>query len=76
MPLLLPVLLALFCSSCQRGKAFYPVSGHVFADGKSAAGVTVVFHPVDDTDPQPVQPSAVVGADGSFVLRSFLVDKG
>ncbi len=61
--------------SCQGGKRFYPVRGHVFADGKPAEGVTIVFHPLDDPDPQPVQPSAVVQADGSFVLRSYVVQQ-
>jgi hypothetical protein len=47
----------------------------VFADGKPAEGVMVIFHPLDDPDPQPVQPSAVVQPDGSFELRSYLVQQ-
>jgi hypothetical protein len=71
--LLIPVLIALCCSSCQRGKQFYPVRGHVFANGKPAEGVMIVLHPLDDPDPEPVQPTAIVGADGSFTLKSYLV---
>ncbi len=44
---------------CQRGKAFYPVKGQAFVDGKPAAGVTIVFHPLESTDP-PLLPSAIV----------------
>jgi hypothetical protein len=66
-------LVALCCPACQRGKRFYPVRGQVLADGKPAKGVMVIFHPLDDPDPHPVQPSAVVQEDGSFALRSYLV---
>ena len=66
-------LVVLCCSSCKGGKQFYPVRGQVFVDGKPGAGVMVVFHPVNDPDPEPVLPTAVVGADGSFLLKSFVV---
>jgi hypothetical protein len=72
---LLGIALVLLCSSCQGGKRFYPVRGQVFADGKPAQGVTIIFHPEDDSDPQPLQPSAIVQADGSFVLHSYVVEK-
>src|SRR5262249_15204174 len=73
--LLVSALLVLCCSSCQGGKRFYPVRGKVFANGKPAEGVTIILHPLDDPGPKPVQPSAVVQADGSFELKSFLVDQ-
>jgi hypothetical protein len=68
-------LAAFCCSSCGGGKKFYPVHGHVFVNGKPAEGVMIVLHPVDDPDPKPVQPTARVQADGSFELKSFLVDR-
>jgi hypothetical protein len=68
-------LIVLCCASCRKGKSFYPVRGQVFADGKPAQGVTVIFHPEDEADPDPVQPSAVVAADGSYVLRSYVVQE-
>ena len=71
--LLVPALLAACCVSCGGGKRFHPVRGKVFADGKPAEGVMVVLHPADDADPQPVQPTGVVGADGSFELRTYVV---
>src|SRR5262249_2767250 len=73
MPLLVAALVMLGGSSCQGSKRFYPVRGQVFANGKPAEGVTIIFHPLDESDPQRIQPSAVVQADGSFVLRSYLV---
>src|SRR5947209_6748196 len=69
----LPVLIALVCTSCQGGVPCYPVRGQVFVNGKPAAGATVVFHAEGDAGPNAVQPSAVVEADGSFALRSFFV---
>jgi hypothetical protein len=69
------LLLALCCVACQGGKRFHPVRGQVFADGKPAAGVTVTFHPLEGTDTPTVQPSAIVQADGSFELRSYLVQE-
>jgi hypothetical protein len=72
---LLVVLILLGVSSCQGGKRFYPVRGYVFVDDKPAEGVTIIFHPLDDSGPKPVQPSAVVQADGLFVLNSYLVQE-
>jgi hypothetical protein len=68
------ILMALGCCSCQRGKPFYPVHGKVLVDGKPAEGVTIVFHPLENTEP-PLLPSAIVAADGSFTLQSWLVEK-
>ena len=70
-PLVLLVLATLGGVSCSGGKPCYPVRGKVLVNGKAAEGVTVVFHPTGDADA--VQPSAVVGADGSFTLRSYFV---
>jgi hypothetical protein len=70
---LMLVLTALCCASCQGGKVCYPVRGQVFVNGQPAAGVMVVLHAIDDPDPNPVQPSGVVQADGSFTLKSFFV---
>ena len=67
------LLLLLGGMSCQAGKRFYPVRGQVFIDGKPAEGVTIVFHLEDDPDQPPTQPTAIVQADGSFELRSYLV---
>src|SRR5687767_1253519 len=69
------VVVTLACVSCSSGKRFYPVRGKVLVNGKPAEGVTVVFHPQDDNDPKPVQPSAITAADGSFSLRGFIVQQ-
>ena len=71
--LVLLVLAALCGVSCSGGKPCYPVRGKVFVNGKPAEGVTVVFHATGDPEENPVQPSAVVGADGSFTLKSYFV---
>jgi hypothetical protein len=73
-PLVLAALVALCCCSCQGGRKFYPVKGKVLVDGKPAEGVTVVFHPREPSDP-PMSPYAIVAADGSFALQSWLVDE-
>ncbi len=67
-------LLALCFTSCDRGKRFYPVTGKVFVDGKPGEGVMVIFHPLQESDP-PLLPQALVGADGSFTLQSWIVDE-
>src|SRR5688572_17478751 len=72
--LLLCPLLALCFGSCQDNHRFSPVRGSVLVDGKPGEGVMVVFHPVEQTDP-PLQPYAVVGADGTFSLQSWLADE-
>jgi hypothetical protein len=72
--LLLCALLSASLCSCQGGKRFYSVHGRVSVDGKPAEGVTVVFHPLEQTDP-PLQPYAVVGSDGSYKLLSWLVEE-
>src|SRR5438045_8569064 len=72
-PLVMLVLATLCCVSCGGGKPCYPVRGKVLVNGKAAEGVTVVFHPTGDADADAVQPSAVVGADGSFTLHSYFV---
>jgi len=33
-----------------------------------------MFYLIDDTDRRPVQPSAIVQADGSYELKSFVLD--
>src|SRR5262245_25421017 len=73
-PLFAVLLVVLCCSSCQEGKKFYPVRGQVLVDGKPAERALVVFHPVDDADPQKIQPSAAVEADGSFNLKSYIAE--
>lgn len=70
----LTAIVALCCSSCGYGKRFYPVTGKVLVDGKPAEGLTVVFHPATETEP-PLQPTAIVGSDGSFTLQSWLVEE-
>jgi hypothetical protein len=68
------VLAALCCTSCQDGKTFYPVTGRLMVDGKPGEGVKIVFHPIDDPESS-LLPSAVVAADGSFTLKSWLVEE-
>lgn len=70
-----PLLLfaAISLSSCQAEKSYFPVHGKVLADGKPAQGATVVFHPMDEADAKLVKPSAVVQADGSFAIQSYLM---
>jgi hypothetical protein len=65
-------LAALCCCSCG-GKKFYPVRGSVTVNGQPAAGVSVVFALVGDPDAKPLQPSAIVGPDGTFELKTFVV---
>ena len=65
-------LAVLCCTSCGGGRKFYPVHGSVLVNGKPAEGVTVVFCPQNEADPDPVRPSAGTGPDGSFEVTTFL----
>jgi hypothetical protein len=58
-------------AGCSEGQRFNPVVGKVFWRGKPAVGARVIFHPASATPNQP-QPSAVVGEDGSFRLRTYV----
>jgi hypothetical protein len=66
-------LAGLLCASCKGGTPCYAVRGKVLVNAKAAEGVTVVFHPTNAGDADPVQPSAVVQADGSFTLKTYFV---
>lgn len=63
-------LLALLCSSCQRGRSCYPVQGQVQVGGKPAEGALVIFVPAD-ANPLALRPTGNVAADGSFTLHSY-----
>lgn len=64
---------ALACSSCGGGKKFVPVRGRVMVNGKPAAGVSIVFNLVDDPDAKPIQPNAIVAEDGTYELKSYII---
>lgn len=67
-------VLVLSCTACQ-GKKFYPVHGSVLVNGQPGKGITIVFHPQGDANTRAVMPQATTGDDGSFELRSWLVDQ-
>jgi hypothetical protein len=68
------LLLALLAASCQRGSPFqavYPVKGRVLVAGKPAAGVTVLFNPVDESAQIYVKPKGRTDDDGWFTLTTY-----
>jgi hypothetical protein len=53
-------------------KTVYPVQGQLLdADGKPAIGARVIFHPVDNSDPNIVYPSGIVDDGGAFSLTTY-----
>lgn len=61
----------------SKGPTLYPVTGKVTAaDGKPLEHATVVFHPVDSSDPNAVKPRGKVGADGTFTLTTHAAGDG
>jgi len=63
------VVASLACCSCGKNeKPLYPVSGAVFVDGKPAQQALVIFHPLDDPEPDLGKPRAVVEPNGSFEI--------
>ena len=75
--LLLPVALAGFgCGSKEQRKPVYPVQGKVFVGGKPAEKASVIFHPLNDSDPNALRPTGEVGPDGSFKLSTYTAGDG
>jgi hypothetical protein len=72
----LAATLVLLCCCACGGQRFYPVHGRVLVNGKPANGVKITFHPLESkAEGPPVLPTAVVQADGTFSLQTFLVDQ-
>ena len=66
------LMAALLCTSCGDGrKPVYPARGQVFFEGKPTPGALVIFHPLNDPDPNAMHPLARVEADGSFALTTY-----
>lgn len=76
--LCLAVLLAVGCASDSAGrKSVHPTRGSVFVQGKPAAGARVTFHPTTDAGlSRGAPPFAVVDADGSFAVTTYLAKDG
>jgi hypothetical protein len=66
------VFAALSLSSCAKGKKYFAVHGQVFVDNQPAEGARIVFHPANDDSPLAAAPAAVVKADGSFELATWI----
>jgi hypothetical protein len=73
--LLLPVSLAC-CSCSKKGKLLFPVQGKVFFEGQPTPKALVIFHPLNNPDPNAVKPRALVGPDGSFKVCTDVADDG
>jgi hypothetical protein len=74
----LGALLVFGIASCGRDdhKPVFPVRGQVFFQDKPASGALVLFHPVNDPDPQAPRPRGRVDPDGAFVLSTYAVSDG
>ncbi len=72
----LTVLCPLSCGKADGGKPVYPVHGQVFFKGKPTPGALVLFHPVDDPDPQAPRPHGRVDQDSHFTLTTYRADDG
>ncbi|HEV3259890.1 MAG TPA: hypothetical protein VG013_23685 [Gemmataceae bacterium] len=71
---LVPIMLALLCTSCAReraGKHCYPVKGRVLIRGKAATGALVVFYPVDKADGKSPSASGTCDEEGWFNLSTY-----
>src|SRR5262249_11406480 len=72
-------LLAVLGSSCTKKdnrKPVYPVQGQVFVNKQPAVDAFVIFHVLNDPDPQLTRAYGRVGKDGSFALTTYEAGDG
>jgi hypothetical protein len=71
-------LATLACSACRPSDRIpvVPVKGQLFYQGQPAVDALVIFHPVNNADPNAPRPTGRVGADGSFTLTTYDQDDG
>jgi hypothetical protein len=67
---LMMCLAGLGCSG-KTGPAVFPVQGQVLFKGEPAAGALVVFHPINQLEPDKGKPRATVEEDGSFKVTTY-----
>jgi hypothetical protein len=73
---LLLATVALVCPACSQDKPCYPVHGKVLFDGQPVRGAILVFHPLDDPDPNAIKPRAFADREGNFKVTTFRADDG
>ena len=66
----------LSCGKDDGSKPVYPVRGQVFFQGKPTPGALVLFHPINDPNPQAPRPHGRVDQDGHFTLSTYRADDG
>lgn len=59
------------CGQNFKRLEVFPVKGKITYQGKAPEGAVVVLHPVGDSDPNIPRPSAKVGSDGTFVVKTY-----
>jgi hypothetical protein len=74
--LLAPLILVAVGCGGEKRKSVYPVHGKVLVAGKPAARALVVFHPLDDPDPNARCSTAEVAEDGTFTLSTYSAEDG
>lgn len=73
----LVVSMALVGLSCGDGRRpIYAVHGKVLLDEKPTPGALVIFHPLNDPDPQAPRAIARVESDGSFSPTTYTTKDG
>ena len=66
------VLVLLLAGCGESRRSVFPVRGQVLdADGKPAAGAKIIFHPLDDKDPDAARPVGIVDEAGAFSLTTY-----
>jgi hypothetical protein len=70
--------LSVMALGCGDRLATVPVTGSVRVDGKPAAGVQVVLHPIDADDErlEKLRPTGRTAADGTFVIGTYEMADG
>lgn len=75
--LLVPLSLLCSCGKDNNWKEVFPVRGSLFVDGKPAEGAFVTFLAEEDlANPRALRSTAVVQADGTFRVTTYLAEDG
>ena len=71
----LSILLA-GCGEDDNRKMVFPVQGRLTFNGQPMKKALISFHPLEDSDPEPLRPTAEADQDGKYRLTAYITNDG